>query len=125
MSQVSPQPRSALSNVEIILANRIGQFTVRVMATAAQSPTMLSSTSDPQTPVADMVMGRINTFMREKAQLIDKLADAKLNCERLERKQNVARVEFQAKIKNLEDIIEQLRGENEQVNPLNVCIIFD
>lgn len=92
------------------------------MTTETQMPPVLSCIPDPQTPVANMVVGRINAFMREKAQLINDLADAKRNCERLERTHSSAKEEFQAKCKDLEETIERLRRENENDSLIDVRI---
>lgn len=93
------------------------------MAGQSQQPIVSprNSRPDPQTPVANMVEGRINALMQEKSYLIDKLADVKLRHEGLERKFNDAKEMSQAKFKELEDMLEQLRTENETVTLLNVC----
>lgn len=91
------------------------------MAAQYQQPivsphTPVPSRPDPQTPVANMVESRIKALMREKALLINELADAKLRREGVERKFN----ESQAKFKELEDVLERLKTENEKANSLNV-----
>lgn len=97
---------------------------MRAMAAEAQSPIVSSCKSAPQTPVANMVEGCINTLMREKAHLVNKLADAKLEYKHLARALNGVREEFKAKFEDLEDTIERLEEENETFDSINVCIVF-
>lgn len=76
--------------------------------------------SGPQTPVENIVEGRINGLLRDKAYFADKLADERLKREDLYRTLKHTEEDFQQRFKELEETNNRLKTEIESAESTKV-----